>query len=366
MKKATILMLTIALSSPVFAAEKFGHVNFHSSVLPEQKEALKKDFIYLFTRENKEADQGFLSLTKLPNASGPQIYNYAVNRVKFIMGESTDMNQMATMVGGYTFPKSPLSKLWPEPTKAPEPTGSMVIMSNQGAALYYYGKSNQLMFQVDFDGRKINITSPRIGLTQIGQGLFHPDKSINRVLHSEANTISRLGTILHEGRHSDGNGKSTGFLHMYCPEGHSMARRGACDYMANGPYTMGALTMRQLLKNCVKCSEVDKGAISAKILDSFNRVMGPNPQAKFIAVQKKINAHQKIISEYRRNTTADQAKVAEEIAKLERELDVMKKEIAALRLKNTPAEAWSDLPEGDHKTYPLAETTAEMAKLVRP
>ncbi len=156
----------------------------------------------------------------------------------------------------------------------------IVVMTNIGTGIYKTGKMNRQLLgfemSVDYEEDKINIpvTSPRTGIIMIGEGLFHADSLINkRNTGAMSNSIKRLGTIFHEARHSDGNGKSLGFTHSPCPKGHDLAGLSACDENLNGPYTVGALMMKEMVKACDdNCSLKEKEMLKAAILDSFGRV----------------------------------------------------------------------------------------------
>ena len=155
------------------------------------------------------------------------------------------------------------------------------VMSNIGSALYLGGKNQKQVYGFKVSrgflrlSEKVAVTSPRAGIIQIGEGLFAPELTINRQdPDALANSIFRLGTFFHEARHSDGNGKSLGFMHMTCPKGHDYEGQPACDESLNGPYTVGALMMTEMAKACEEnCSEKDKSTLKMLVLDSANRIM---------------------------------------------------------------------------------------------
>jgi hypothetical protein len=162
----------------------------------------------------------------------------------------------------------------------------MVVMSNVGAALYMqakqYGVLIALMVEDKDSVEKIFINSPRAGLLMIGQGLFYGAKS-EEELNQYANSLLRISTFAHEGRHSDGHGKHISFGHNKCPQGHAMANEYACDFNGNGPYAVGGILSWEMAKNCPaeKCSEKDKLRLKADALDSFSRIMKVNGKLEF-------------------------------------------------------------------------------------
>ncbi len=158
------------------------------------------------------------------------------------------------------------------------------IMSNIGAGIYLAGKQEGKVYGMKISrgllkkSIKAVVESPRVGIIQVGEGLFMREFSITKDNPSSmANSINRLATFFHEARHSDGNGVGLGFTHSLCPANHNFAGEAACDDNLNGPYTVGAIFMTEMLKSCGdKCNESEKEALRAQIFDSYYRVMKVN------------------------------------------------------------------------------------------
>jgi hypothetical protein len=148
-------------------------------------------------------------------------------------------------------------------------------MSNLGAGLYLMAKQRQILLAMRrSDGKIIPVTSPRVGLVQIGEGLFFKKFQVNpEVPGAPANSVSRLSTIFHEARHSDGHGESLSFGHAYCPSGHAYEGYPACDRNLNGPYTIGAQMLKTLTQGCGDCSIKEKTILKAIEADSRSRVL---------------------------------------------------------------------------------------------
>lgn len=168
-----------------------------------------------------------------------------------------------------------------------------IVMSNIGTSLYLHGKVKNELLSIRFHEnknrvfkKKLIINSPRIGIIQIGSGLFRADVRPNPLFASApSNRFHRLATLLHEARHSDGNGKSLGFLHIKCPEGHNYAGANACDNSTNGPYVIGAQATVDAIKWCGNnCSPTEITMLRAMALDSFSRVITPENQNSTNAV----------------------------------------------------------------------------------
>jgi hypothetical protein len=134
------------------------------------------------------------------------------------------------------------------------------------------------------DGSKIvPIDSPRVGIIQVGEGLFLERFRIQpKQIEAPANSIARLGSLFHEARHSDGNGASLGFGHAVCPAGHPYGGQNSCDRNRNGPYSVASAILKILLRECRDCSVEEKESLRVRILDYSSRIIlsteiAPNP-----------------------------------------------------------------------------------------
>lgn len=163
--------------------------------------------------------------------------------------------------------------------KVEEKAEAITVMSNIGTSIYNWGKANSRtvgfkFLDADNDEAFINITSPRTGIIEIGEGLFSPRKTINpRRPKSVANSIARLVTFFHEARHSDGNGASLGFYHSMCPAKHDMEGQYACDENLNGAYSVGAVMFVEMIVACEdECTLSEKEVLKIAAMDSLSRV----------------------------------------------------------------------------------------------
>lgn len=162
---------------------------------------------------------------------------------------------------------------------------AVTVMSNIGTGLYLAGKQERKVYSMKISrgllkkSIKAVAESPRVGIIQVGEGLFMEQFSVNaKNPGSIANSVNRLGTFFHEARHSDGNGVALGFTHSKCPAGFGyLSGEYACDDNLNGPYTVGAIMTAEMLKACGdQCSEAEKEALKMQILDSYSRVIKVN------------------------------------------------------------------------------------------
>lgn len=259
-----------------FSVAKANYMSFASDVPSDQKKLLNSDLDLLksvsFTDESNEA----VNIFKTP-INGTNLELWLAQRSKIIVPESFELSESTIKVldRNYAFPNFEMPEL--KAGKSTVPGGSVkTVMSNIGSALYLISKKSSALLGVEVNGvGKIAGTTPRIGLIKIGDGMFMPlmRKSGGTDFQSYANSLSRLSVFFHESRHSDGNGKSLGFVHAICPEGHNYAGYNACDENLNGPYTIGAIFTKSTVNNCEKCSEGEKEALRNQYADSFNRVI---------------------------------------------------------------------------------------------
>lgn len=300
----------LTLASGAFSGTDFGAINFHSSVPNDQLLAMTTDLRYLFDTPVKTSDAEFKSLLGLKEDNGPEMHNWLVNRVRHIIGESFELeDKNIRVLTGYVFPNTPIPQIGQMAglSQEGESSGVKTIMSNLGSALYLVGKKGvkvrnvmtPVLYGLSLDGETVYATSTRVGIIKVGEGLFFKDFRVTEDELAPANSISRLGTFFHEARHSDGNGKSTGFAHDRCPITHPYANNFACEKSANGSYSVGALTLRNLVANCTACTEKEKTTLQLLVLDSFDRILsGDNARARLSIYEKTKTQYQDILKAY--------------------------------------------------------------------
>lgn len=376
------LLLTLgllSLSTGAISANQFGAVKFHSSVPADQITAMSTDLSYLFNNPIKNPDEEFKSLLGINQNNGPEMHNWLVNRVRHIIGESFELNDSSIRVQtGYTFPRSPLPEI-DQAAGLAESSGEnsniKTIMSNLGSALYLVGKKGMkirnvltpVLYGLDLDGETVYATSTRVGIIQVGEGLFFKDFRVTDDELAPSNSISRLGTFFHEARHSDGNGSSTGFAHARCPVTHPYSNNFACEKSSNGSYSVGALTLRNLVANCLTCSDEETAKLELQILDSFNRILsGANNQVRLTMYETAKKEYLDILNVYiemapkatgdlRVKIDEEMKKIVDLIVMIETHISLLKKDI-----NNEPAPL-SAAPEGSFRSVSLQESTRAMS-----
>lgn len=409
MKFLAVLSLSAILTSAI-AAEEYGGITFYSNVEPQQTESMKNDLNYLYNTPISKVDQEFLKVAELPSGDGKNMHNWLLNRVRHVVGESFVLNEQTIAIGilqmlTFKFPDTPIPPIYlenlpddkepeapeskpededksalgpigpvePEPIPLPEneDDAPKIVMSNLGSAVYMMGKMSKVLLGIKVDDEKIYAKSPRVGIIQVGEGLFFKDFMLNKDnVNAPANSISRLGTFFHEARHSDGTGISTTFAHDICPEGHPMAGYAACEASGNGPYTIGALTERHLIRNCTSCSNEELGGLTMKVADSFSRIIDKTMIEKRQAVEEQIAMLEVIAKMYEEALkTADEAQKAQIMA----EVELLKAEynrlvgiLIGLMVQPDSLPAPRDAsPEGKFETVSLKESTKLMDKSIK-
>lgn len=362
MKKIAVLSLALTMST-AFAAQEFGGIQFHSSVPQDQVNAIKVDLKYLFKAPVTKPLPAFASMSRMTVTDGPNMHNWLVNRAKYVVGETYELNNDNVVAQeSYKFPNTPLPGGFSAIEENDEVT---TVMSNIGTAIYLIGKKEKVLFGIKFDDSKVFSKSPRAGILKVGRGLFLEKFAINKDMLSPANSISRLGTLFHEARHSDGNSAHTGFTHAICPDGHPYATHAACESTSNGPYSLGGLSEVHMLQNCASCSTQDKTVLSARAADSFNRVLDVGLENQKHALKAQIQKYSELIAAYEELAVKypDRAYMFEtELKKLKRKNAELSVRLAVLQNQKPSTTPKDPTPEGEFNVVSLKDSMMAMEK----
>jgi hypothetical protein len=272
-------LLGLAISGGFARAnESVGRIVLDGSVSADQAALLQFDRQVFSAFNIPESNTDLKSLLGTRTNSTEELNAWLEARVQAVVGESYDS-------GDHTV-SYPLRFGYPNPGVFPNievshvttPAKGVLIMSNIGVSAYLRGKHLGGLLGMTIDGvGTFPVRSPRVGIIQVGPGLFTPPHPIEPSdPRAVANAIPRLGTFFHESRHSDGNGETLGFLHAVCPEGHVLQGWNACDRNLNGPYTVGARMMQAMTESCAQCTAAQREALRLQYLDSYGRVLPQN------------------------------------------------------------------------------------------
>jgi hypothetical protein len=265
-----------------------------SDVPRDQQNTLRKDVDAFSKMPFVINDEHFNMVLGLKGEVKPKdLIAWLALRAKYLVGETYEMSEKDSYVANSNYsyqypgilPDIPKSDSVTAPSASPENTPSaeepqgepqigevMTIMSNVGSSIYLTGKTNGILLGINMPGLgKIPVTSPRVGLLKIGKGLFRMGRTKNTF--DIDNSLMRVSTLFHEARHSDGNKKSTGFLHTVCPADHEYAGFYACDFSINGAYSVSFYVGQAMAENCAKCTVAQREALRLDYLDSLSRVI---------------------------------------------------------------------------------------------
>lgn len=365
MKLIAAMSLFLTLSS-AHAVDEFGGIKLDWSIPGEQIGLLKSDIRYLFETPVTEVDQEFLKTTGLKKADGEHMHNWILNRVRYIVGEDMEGSRLVKRPKLlFRFPDTPLPDEVLDLSSLEQINQVQTVMTNIGGAFYLGGKMSNMLVGLKFPDETVTIKSPRSGILQVGSGLFSEDLMINRDQASAANSVSRIGTLFHEARHSDGNGKSTGFVHSKCPPGHDYEGHAACEISGNGSYTVGALSQRHLLKNCTRCSTEDKIILSAVVVDAFDRIFAPEKLQLRAGLDKEISDLKFLVELF--STTEwpdDQLGIIEaEIKAMENKIAELERQRAEISISPDETPAFLDAtPEGSYSEINVKKSSSMMKK----
>ena len=258
--------------SPLSDAGSYGNIYFDAALTAKERGAFVTAMAYLDQTPLTNANADLLNILHVGGSSA-SVHGWLEDRVQYIVNDDTDGSKLGKSdLRGFSYP-NPGVYGSPDGKFANHEDGPQTIMLNIGAALYTTGKQQSFLWQINGDGMGEKLmTSPRTGILMVGEGLFMaPAKYPNFV------KIFHLGTLLHEARHSDGNGKTAGFFHANCtsddPDMAPYKGKAACDHSTNGPYTIGALATQALMNSCASCSETEKNALYGLYLDYKSRVI---------------------------------------------------------------------------------------------
>lgn len=287
LKKSLIIMTLGTLSLNAFAFE----LTFSRGIPKAQREKLSQDVKVLKSFQMREAaDEETLKILDIKNLENATMVKWLADRVQYIV-EDKDIEKFKLSASRENF-------VYPYPGQFPDidlsgmemnieiplrpvsdDAAGVTVMSNIGTAFYFIGKLSDQLLRLRIrvgllKFERIDITSPRVGVLQIGEGLFMDRFDFNRENPKAlSNSLNRLSTLFHEARHSDGHGAHLGFFHAICPMGHPFAGEAACDKNLNGPYAVGAQVVKEFAKNCVSCNESEIEQMKLSFLDSRSRMI---------------------------------------------------------------------------------------------
>jgi hypothetical protein len=288
------------LSASLFAMSQPSHaqgaLNFASDVSTEQKTLISQDLALLKTLDLSLATQkdALSDLFETNSPSGEALHDWFHKRVQWIVSDMNRYPLMAIQPEDQTYRSYRYRKLenW---------MVSQIGGINFGAVLYDLGDEltsklkTQTQIKMRIDQTWVDISSPRAGIILVGKGLLNPETSGNTNPNEFSARIFRLGVLLHEARHSDGNAESLGFGHVICPRdaGSELAGAYNCDASNNGSHRISAEFFRAVLESCGnRCTQRDRSLLTTHYKNAMARIptsarnkrWDPTPAEPFEAV----------------------------------------------------------------------------------
>lgn len=245
-------------------------VQFDSSVPAEQRELMEGDLSLLDSISLPPATADDLGTIGVGALTPIALNDWLSKRTKLIVGEDFSWKQNASLVNRAA-PKTPfiMAEGRIDPSRLGE---AKTVMWNLGSYLYLDGKEQGHGYYLDVDNTRYDVYTPRVGIVQIGEGLFTVNAISNVAKDRTVNRYLRLGTYFHEGRHSDGNGTNAGFPHAKCPSG-DYSGLYACEDNLNGPYAIQAILLSYMYNGCTDCTAAEREGLALSLADYKSRLL---------------------------------------------------------------------------------------------
>ncbi|MBY0371040.1 hypothetical protein K2X33_10155 [bacterium] len=271
MKRVGWLVL-LSMSVGLVGCGNNAGIIFDSSVPAQQQALLENDINRLAQMKFPSATANDAALLGIANMDGAALTKWIGERIRVIIGE--DFNVSGNT---YTFsnptPFTPV--LFSELSPVSAADGELsTIMVNIGADLYLKARASNKSYFLDMGIGFTQVYTPRVGIIQIGEGLFTVQGYRTDPIDSVGNTLARVSTLIHESRHSDGNGVAVAFPHASCPSwmGGGFANQPACEGYLNGPYSIQTAMMKVFRNSCVGCSQSELYGMDKSISDYASRL----------------------------------------------------------------------------------------------
>lgn len=234
---------------------------------------LQRDFAAIEKLDFADPDPELVKVMELREASRAELTRWLGVRLGYLIAEDEELVPVFGPMAAY-----PFADELPD-AGGDSGFGAQLEMNNDGVELYARAKKRKRKVSVELPGVGVlDIDSPRIGLLRIGPALFSPEYFYRRdrfaiAPDSRLASFKRISILFHEARHTDGHGRSLGFSHALCPDGHALKGVYACDRSLNGAYAVGALMAGAMLESCRDCDAREREVMSVLASDSWDRVL---------------------------------------------------------------------------------------------
>lgn len=256
------------LSSPFSGNGDVGPLGIvlDNSIPADQRGYLTGDLELLASIGPTSSATQYAAYVGVPDFSAASLALWLQTRVKLVVGESFDYENAAVPGDSRSYNPQIISDETDFVGKI------QTVMFNLGAFIYLQGKSGSKVYNLNLSSGSYPVLSPRIGIIQIGEGLFQANSIKGSPTDSMANRLLRAAVFFHEARHADGNGTNAAFPHAKCTSG-DYAGYSSCENNLNGPYVVEAIVMKHFYDNCTQCSTTEKSSFQAFIADNIGRLL---------------------------------------------------------------------------------------------
>ncbi len=251
-------------------------VQFDSSVPSDQRSLIEGDLSILDSITLPPAQTNDLATIGVGALTPIALNDWLSKRTKLIVGEDFSWKQNASLVNR-SAPTTPFVMAHAQRIDPSMTSAAKTVMWNLGSYLYLDGKDQGHGYYLDVDSTRYDVYTPRVGIVQIGEGLFTVNSIPNVAKDRMVNSYLRLGTYFHEGRHSDGNGTNAGFPHAKCPSG-DYKDLYACEDNLNGPYAIQSILLGYMYQACTDCTAAEREGLALSLADYKSRLL---PSAQY-------------------------------------------------------------------------------------
>ncbi len=240
-------------------------IEIDRSVPADQRDYLVGDLEMLKSVSLAATNSQYVQYIGVNDFSNDSLTTWLQARVKLIVGETFDYDSASSPVEQRPYNPQLLSEDYNAVGKI------QTVMFNLGAYIYLNGKSSSTVYSLQLGTGMFPVKSPRVGVIQIGEGLFQANAIKSSPFDSMANRFLRAAVFFHEARHTDGNGKNAAFPHAKCTTG-DYAGNNACEANLNGPYIVEAIILREFYDSCSSCTTKEADSLRAFIADNVSRL----------------------------------------------------------------------------------------------
>lgn len=242
-------------------------ISLDESVPPQQAQILSEDLEFLSEMQvPAPLFPHYLTIVGVTDFSATTLVQWLQQRVKVVVGENFNYDRLKVRAESRNYNPRILSRDKDEVSRI------QTVMFNLGSWLYLNGKESSIVYSLPVVGTSVLVTTPRVGIIQIGEGLFDANSVKSSDVRAEVNRLLRIAVFFHEARHGDSNGANAAFPHAKCVSG-DYKDKNSCENNLNGPYVVEAVLLHQFYYGCKSCTTPEYTQLQAFIYDNKSRIL---------------------------------------------------------------------------------------------